>query len=126
MLNMRPPPSLPMVTALVFGGLVPVAARPAIAAPVTAPAKPARKHQTPAASEIEKKLRKLVAEQLDVAMDKVVPHARFVEDLKADSLALVELVLAAEEAFKIDIPDEDTEKIKTVQDAIRYVETRAK
>ncbi len=52
--------------------------------------------------------------------------ASFTEDLKADSLAVVELVLALEEAFKIEIPDEDTEQIKTVQDAIDYIKAHAK
>ena len=60
------------------------------------------------------------------AADKVVPSASFTEDLKADSLAIVELVLALEETFKIEIPDEDTEKIKTVGDAINYIKARAK
>ena len=54
------------------------------------------------------------------------PEASFVDDLKADSLAVVELVLALEEEFKIEIPDEDTEKIKTVGDAINYIKAHAK
>ena len=58
--------------------------------------------------------------------DKVKPEASFADDLKADSLAVVELVLALEEEFKIEIPDEDTEKIKTVGDAINYIKTHAK
>ena len=65
-------------------------------------------------------------EQLEVSPDKVKPEASFIDDLKADSLAVVELVLAFEEEFKIEIPDEDTEKIKTVKDAINYIKTHAK
>jgi acyl carrier protein len=75
------------------------------------------------ADEIEDKVKKLIIEQLEVAPDKIKPEASFSEDLKADSLAVVELVLALEEAFKIEIPDEDTEKIKTVGDAINYIES---
>jgi acyl carrier protein len=78
------------------------------------------------ADEIEDKVKKLIIEQLEVAPDKVKPEASFSEDLKADSLAVVELVLALEEAFKLEIPDEDTEKIKTVGDAINYIKSHAK
>lgn len=73
------------------------------------------------ADNIEERVIKLVAEQLEVSEDKVSPAAVFTDDLKADSLAIVELVLALEEAFKIEIPDEETEKIKTVGDAINYI-----
>jgi len=75
---------------------------------------------------IEEKVRKIVAEQFEVAVDKVTPTARFIDDLKADSLSVVELVLAIEEAFGLEIPDEDAEKIKTVGDAINYVKAHAK
>jgi acyl carrier protein len=78
------------------------------------------------ADEIEEKVRKIIIEQLEVAPDKVKVEASFSEDLKADSLAVVELVLALEEQFKIEIPDEDTEKIKTVGDAINYIKGHAK
>ena len=78
------------------------------------------------ADEIEDKVKKIIIEQLEVAPDKVKPEASFSEDLKADSLAVVELVLALEEQFKIEIPDEDTEKIKTVGDAINYIKGHAK
>ena len=78
------------------------------------------------ADEIEEKVKKIIIEQLEVAPDKVKPEASFADDLKADSLAVVELVLALEEQFKIDIPDEDTEKIKTVGDAINYIKAHAK
>lgn len=78
------------------------------------------------ADNVEDRVSKIIVEQLEVQPDKVVPSASFTDDLKADSLAIVELVLALEEAFKIEIPDEDTEKIKTVGDAINYIKARAK
>ena len=78
------------------------------------------------ADEIEDKVKKIIIEQLEVAPDKVKLEASFSEDLKADSLAVVELVLALEENFKIEIPDEDTEKIKTVGDAITYIKAHGK
>ena len=59
-------------------------------------------------------------------MDKVKMEARFIDDLKADSLAVVELVLALEENFNIEIPDEDTEQIKSVGDAVSYIQTHQK
>ena len=64
----------------------------------------------------------IIVEQLSVEKDKVVPEASFVDDLGADSLDLVELIMAMEEKFDIEIPDEDAEKIVTVQDAVDYVE----
>lgn len=70
-----------------------------------------------------KKVIEIISKQLEIEPDKVKPEASFTDDLKADSLAVVELVLALEEAFGIEIPDEDTEKIRTVQDAISYIET---
>ena len=78
------------------------------------------------ADEIEEKVKKIIIEQLEVAPDKVKLEASFSDDLKADSLAVVELVLALEEQFKIEIPDEDTEQIKTVQDAIDYIKGHVK
>jgi len=63
----------------------------------------------------------IIVEQLSVEKDKVVPNASFVDDLGADSLDLVELIMAMEESFDIEIPDEDAEGISTVQDAIDYV-----
>jgi acyl carrier protein len=78
------------------------------------------------ADNVEERVRKIIVEQLEVAPDKVKPEASFADDLKADSLAVVELVLALEEAFKIEIPDEDTEKIKTVGDVINYINAHAK
>src|SRR4029077_8107160 len=80
----------------------------------------------PMADEIEDKVKKIIIEQLEGAPDKIKLEASFADDLKADSLAVVELVLALEEQFKIEIPDEDTEKIKTVGDAINYIKGHAK
>jgi acyl carrier protein len=74
---------------------------------------------------IEATVKRIIKEQLDVDEKDVTPESTFVDDLGADSLGLVELVLAFEEAFEIDIPDEDTEKIRTVQDAIDYIEKNA-
>lgn len=68
------------------------------------------------------KLIDIIVEQLSVDKDKVVPKASFVDDLGADSLDQVELIMAMEEAFDLEIPDEHAETIKTVQDAIDYVE----
>ncbi len=73
---------------------------------------------------IEETVRKIIAEQLGVDEDKVVPEARFIEDLGADSLDTVELVMALEEEFDQEIPDEDAEKIRTVQDAIDYIKQK--
>jgi len=73
--------------------------------------------------EITSKVIEIVASQLEIEADKIKPESSFTDDLKADSLAVVELVLALEEAFGVEIPDEDTEKIKTVKDAIVYIET---
>jgi acyl carrier protein len=70
---------------------------------------------------IEEKIKKIICEQLDVAEKDVVPEASFVDDLGADSLDQVELIMAMEEEFDISIPDEDAEKIGTVQDALDYV-----
>ena len=78
------------------------------------------------AEDFEDRVKKIIIEQLEVSPDKVKPEASFAEDLKADSLAVVELVLALEEQFKLEIPDEDTEKIKTVGDAINYIKSHAK
>jgi len=73
---------------------------------------------------IEQKMIDIIVEQLSVEKEKVVPNASFVDDLGADSLDLVELIMAMEEGFDIEIPDEDAEGISTVQDAIDYVKKK--
>ena len=73
--------------------------------------------------DIESKVKDIISNQLEVSHEQLGPNASFIEDLKADSLAVVELVLALEQEFKINIPEEDTEKIKTVGDAITYIKT---
>ena len=75
---------------------------------------------------VEQKVKEIICAQLEVSPEQVKPEASFTDDLKADSLAVVELVLALEEAFSIEIPDEDTEQIKTVKDAVNYIKTHAK
>ena len=72
--------------------------------------------------QIAKKVIEIISKQLEIEPDKIKAEASFTDDLKADSLAVVELVLALEESFDIEIPDEDTEQIRTVQDAINYIE----
>lgn len=73
-------------------------------------------------SETLKKIQEIVSEQLGVSAEKVVPEASFTQELGADSLDVVELVMAFEEAFDIEIDDESAGKIQTVQDAINYIE----
>jgi len=75
-------------------------------------------------SESEGKIKQIIAEKLGVSEDKVVPQASFVDDLGADSLDQVELIMAFEDAFDVDIPDEDAEKLKTVKDAMDYLESK--
>ncbi len=75
---------------------------------------------------VDEKVKQIIVEQLGVDEAEVTPSASFVDDLGADSLDQVELIMAFEEAFEIEIPDEDAEKIKTVQDAVDYVENHAK
>jgi acyl carrier protein len=72
-------------------------------------------------SSIEERVKKIVAEQLGVGEDQVTPEASFVDDLGADSLDTVELVMALEEEFDTEIPDEEAEKITTVKQAIDYI-----
>ncbi len=72
-------------------------------------------------SSIEERVKKIVAEQLGVKEDEITPEASFVDDLGADSLDTVELVMALEEEFETEIPDEDAEKIETIQDAVNYI-----
>jgi acyl carrier protein len=73
---------------------------------------------------LEQRVQEIIVEQLGVSAEEAVPQASFIEDLGADSLDIVELVMAFEEAFEIEIPDEDAEKIATVKDAIDYIESR--
>ncbi len=77
-------------------------------------------------SEIEKKVKEIVMEKLQVEASAVVDNASFVDDLGADSLDTVELVMDFEEKFGVEIPDEDAEKIRTVGDAIKYLEEKTK
>jgi acyl carrier protein len=77
-------------------------------------------------SSIEERVKKIIVEQLGVKPEDVVPEASFVEDLGADSLDTVELVMALEEEFETEIPDEEAEKIGTVQAAIDYVKAHSK
>jgi acyl carrier protein len=75
---------------------------------------------------VDEKVKQIIVEQLGVDEGEVTSKASFVDDLGADSLDTVELVMAFEEAFDIEIPDEDAEKIRTVQDAVSYIEQHAK
>lgn len=70
---------------------------------------------------IEDKVKTIIVDQLGCPVDDVLPDKRFIDDLAADSLDIVELVMAMEEQFEIEIPDEDAESIKTVGDAIQYI-----
>lgn len=74
--------------------------------------------------EIEEKIKKIIEEKLGVNADQITNEARFAEDLKADSLDTVELVMALEDEFGLDIPDDEAEKIRTVQNAIDYIESK--
>jgi acyl carrier protein len=74
---------------------------------------------------VEEKIKAIIAEQLGVKPEEVTPKASFVDDLGADSLDTVELIMALEEEFSIEIPDEEAEKMKTVGDAIKYIEEKA-
>ncbi len=74
---------------------------------------------------VEEKVKEIISKQLGIDMEKVIPEASFMDDLGADSLDTVELVMAFEEAFDVEIPDEDAEKILKVQDAIKYIEGKS-
>ena len=78
------------------------------------------------ASSVEQKVREIVCEQLGVGEDEVTQDASFIEDLGADSLDIVELVMALEEEYDMEISDEDAEKIRTVQDVVNYIESHKK
>ena len=73
---------------------------------------------------VQEKVKSIIAEQLGVKPEEVIPEASFVDELGADSLDTVELVMALEEEFGIEIPDEDAEKITTVGDAVKYIEEK--
>jgi acyl carrier protein len=75
-------------------------------------------------SELETKVKQIIAEKLGVSEDKVTTQASFVDDLGADSLDQVELIMAFEDAFDVEIPDEDAEKLKSVKDAFDYLSTK--
>jgi len=74
----------------------------------------------------EEKIKSIIAEQLGVKKEEIKPESSFIDDLGADPLDTVELVMALEEEFGIEIPDEDAEKMTTVGDAIKYIEEKAK
>jgi len=73
---------------------------------------------------VEERVKKIIAEKLSVDLEEVVPEASFVDDLGADSLDLVELIMSMEEEFDADISDEDAEQITTVKDAIDYIKAQ--
>jgi len=75
---------------------------------------------------VEQKVKGIIAEQLGVGEDEIKATSSFIEDLGADSLDIVELVMAMEEEFEVEIPDEEAENIKTVADAVNYVNTHKK
>lgn len=74
--------------------------------------------------DVEHKVKAIIAKNLDLDVNDIKPESSFINDLGADSLAIVELVLAFEEEFELDIPDEETEKIRTVNDAVNYITLR--
>jgi acyl carrier protein len=78
----------------------------------------------PSSGELAERIKNIIVEQLSVAPEEVTPEASFIEDLGADSLDIVELIMALEEEYDIEIPDEDAEKIQTVQDVTNYIEKK--
>ncbi|MBS2029550.1 MAG: acyl carrier protein [Deltaproteobacteria bacterium] len=79
-----------------------------------------------AATNVEQKVKSIIAEQLGVGEDEIKPESNFIDDLGADSLDIVELVMAMEEEFEVEIPDDEAENIKTVGDAINYINSHKK
>ena len=77
------------------------------------------------AKPVEERVKEIICEQLGVEEDEVNPNAKFIEDLGADSLDTVELVMAFEEEFGMEIPDEEAEKLQTVRDAVNYIQQHA-
>ncbi len=73
------------------------------------------------AQNIEERVKEIIADQLGISVDQIKPESKFVDDLGADSLDVVELIMAFEEEFGVEIPDEDAEKIATVQDVLDYI-----
>ena len=78
------------------------------------------------AASVEQKVKEIICEQLGVSEEEVTPEASFIEDLGADSLDIVELVMAMEEEFEVEIPDEEAEHIKTVKDAVNFINEHKK
>ncbi|HIE59368.1 MAG TPA: acyl carrier protein [Persephonella sp.] len=76
------------------------------------------------ANNIEERVKEIIADQLGVSVDQIKPESKFVDDLGADSLDVVELIMAFEEEFGVEIPDEDAEKISTVQDVLNYIKQK--
>ena len=74
--------------------------------------------------EISERVKSIIVEQLGVSLEEVTPQASFIEDLGADSLDIVELIMALEEEYDMEIPDEDAEKIQTVEDVTKYVQSK--
>ena len=90
------------------------------------PRQAGRKEIADLMASVDERVKQIIVEQLGVDEGEVTPNASFVDDLGADSLDTVELVMAFEEAFEIEIPDEDAEKIRTVKDAVDYINSHAK
>jgi acyl carrier protein len=85
-----------------------------------------REEDTVMAATVEARVKEIICEQLGVSDEEVVPTASFIEDLGADSLDLVELVMALEEEYDVEISDEDAEKIRSVQDVLNYIGSHKK